>query len=69
MKLSTSLKIMLLQYFSIYTEVDLLYITNQGAVFTEEKLENAVELFGLDNIRIVTRADIMMQLTRNSSHA
>lgn len=48
----------LLQYFALFPENEILYITTNGVIFQEQDLEEVIGKIGTNNICAVTRADL-----------
>lgn len=48
----------LIKTFSIFREVEWLYITTCGAILRQEELQEFVTKIGADNIKMVTRKEI-----------
>ena len=55
---SRILRVRLMRNFKRFEEAELLYFTPQGAVYQQKELRKAIEMEGVDNLRMVTRQEL-----------
>lgn len=55
---SRAVRVHLIKYFKAFRDADMLYFTQQGAVYRQDELESVLEREDPDNLRMVTRKEI-----------